>query len=96
MEAEHIVTNEIALVEKMRGSKYVQSDIKGCYKEIKEKIKEGYKVLFTGTPCQIAALKSVVVEEENLYTISLICEGVPARKVWRKYKEYLEKNIMAK
>ena len=96
MEAEHVLTNDIQVVEKMRGSKYVQSNIRNCYREIKEKLKDGYKVLFSGVPCQIAALKQITGETDNLYTISLICEGVPSRKVWKKYKEYLENKCKSK
>lgn len=84
----HILSNKLIDIKKMQGSKYVQSDLLNVFKEIKQLIKEN-KILFVGTPCQVAAAKTFV-NSENLYTISLICEGVPSRKVWYKYKGSLE------
>ena len=81
----HMVSNKITDVRKMCNSKYVQSDISYCLKEIKNIAKKGKKVLFTGTPCQCAACKSVVGESANLILISIICEGVPSPKVWNYY-----------
>ena len=64
---------------KFVGSKYVKSNADGVYKEIHQKIREGRKVLFVALPCQVAALKNIVTEkdQENLYTIDLICHGTP-------------------
>ena len=73
-----------------RGSKYVQSDLNTTFKDAKYDLEEGKKVLFTGTPCQIGALKSFLCKEyDNLYTQSFICHGVPSPKVWEKYLEYI-------
>lgn len=91
----HIVSNDIKIIEKMRGSKYVQSDLKDVFVEIKEKLTQKKNVLFSGTPCQIYALKQFC-NMDNLYTIALICEGIPSRKVWREYKGKLEKNFKSK
>lgn len=96
MVAKHVLSNNIDIVKKMRGSKYVQSYIGSCYKEIKMKLNEGKKVLFSGTPCQSEALVRSVGRHENLYICSLICEGVPSIKVWNKYREYLEKKQKSK
>ncbi|MDO4942834.1 MAG: Coenzyme F420 hydrogenase/dehydrogenase, beta subunit C-terminal domain [Lachnospiraceae bacterium] len=62
------------------GSKYVKSNPVGCYKNIKEKLKNDTKVLFIGLPCQVAAVKNYVGElaENNLYTVDLICHGTPS------------------
>ena len=89
-EAEHIITDKIEDISKMLGSKYVESNLNDCYKKISKIIKEGNKVLFSGTPCQVAGVKSVIGENENLYTCSIICEGVPSTKVWKKYVKELE------
>lgn len=90
----HILSNQLDDIKKMQGSKYVQSDLSNVFKEVQEVIKE-HKVLFVGTPCQVKAIKTFI-NHENLTTISLICEGVPSRKVWRKYKELLEKEQKSK
>ena len=74
----HIVTNDISKTDNMRGSKYVQSNIGNCYREIKNLIKAGNEVLFIGTPCQVAGIKAVVGENERLYCIDLICHGTPS------------------
>lgn len=75
-------------IEKFKGSKYVQSNIKRTYREAEEALKQGKKVLFTALPCQIEGLKSYLGKEyENLYTIDLICHGVGSPLIWKKYLE---------
>lgn len=75
----------------LRGSKYVQSNIGTTYVQAKECLERGNKVLFTGTPCQIAALYTYLQKEyEDLYTCDVACHGVPSPKVFEKYKTYLE------
>lgn len=69
-----------------RRSKYVQAWVGNSYKEVKEFLKQGRKVLFTGVPCQIAGLYSYLRKNyENLITVDLICEGVPSPKLWERY-----------
>ncbi len=86
----HIRVSCLEELERLRTSKYVQSNINGCYKNAQADLKTGLKVLFTGTPCQIAGLYSFLGKEyENLYTISLVCHGVPAPQVWRDYLLYM-------
>jgi coenzyme F420-reducing hydrogenase beta subunit len=88
----HARANSIEELEPLRGSKYVQSVIGNTYKEVKEQLLQGRKVLFTGTPCQIAGLRSYLRDEyENLYTVDIACHGVPAPGLWEKYKTALEK-----
>lgn len=82
------VTNEEDL-EKIRGSKYIQSDIKDTYRKAKQYLEEGREVLFTGTPCQIEGLYSFLMKDyKNLYTQDIICHGVPSKNIWKKYLEY--------
>ena len=95
LEAVHIITNKPEEIEKMKGSKYVQSNLKDCAPTI-QKMLLHHKVLFTGTPCQVAAIKKYVGNNENLYTMSVICKGVPSPKVWKKYVQNLEKNNKSK
>lgn len=71
---------------RLLGSKYLQSSMQDIYAQIKEKQKNGDPVLFVGTPCQNAALRSSLKNEEtNLLLVDFICHGVPSQKVWRKY-----------
>lgn len=73
---------------KLRVSKYVQSDMGEMFKKAKEFLDGGRMVLFTGTACQIAGLKSFLKRDyENLFTQDLICHGVPSPLVWKKYVE---------
>ena len=69
-----------------RGSKYVQSRIGNTYQQAENFLKHGRKVMFTGTPCQIAGLKHFLRKEyENLLLVDFVCHGVPSPKVWRMY-----------
>jgi len=78
-------------VSKLRGSKYLQSKIGDSYSQVEDFLNEGRKVLFVGTPCQIAGLKSYLGKiYDNLFTIDIICHGVPSPDVWRKYVEFRE------
>ena len=82
----------------LRGSKYVQSDIRGRYGEIFGQIlgdlNNGFKVLFTGTPCQVAGLKSYIPEnlQERLFTLDFVCHGVPSPAVWKDYLDYMSRH----
>lgn len=84
----HGWTDSIEGLSEFRGSKYVQSAIGETYKECQEFLNANRKILFSGTPCQIAGLKSFLGKEyENLFTIDIICHGVPSPLVWKKYTE---------
>ena len=82
----HSWTDTINGLASFRGSKYVQSTIGNTYREAKEFLHQGRKVLFTSTPCQIAGLKRYLRKEyDNLITVDIICHGVPSPLVWQKY-----------
>ena len=69
-----------------RGSKYVQSYMGNCYQKVKFFLQQGRKVMFTGTPCQIAGLKNYLRKDyDNLLTVDVVCHGVPSPKVWQMY-----------
>lgn len=88
----HIEVTDEAEREKLQSSKYVQSDLKDSYAKVKQRLSEGKTVLFTGTPCQIAGLYAFMGgSPENLYTVDLICHGVPSPKFFKKYLEYQNK-----
>ena len=93
LNVKHDYIDNINDLEKLLGSKYVQSNISNIYKKVKDKLNEkDIKVLFVGTPCQIAGLNSYLNNKyyENLITIDLICHGVPSPLLFKKYIDYLE------
>lgn len=70
----------------MRGSKYVQAIIGETYRQVKQELKKKRKVLFTGTPCQVYALKKYLKTiPENLLTVDIVCHGTPSRLILQKY-----------
>ena len=82
-------------LEKFRQSKYTQSHMDQAYTEAKKFLKQGKQVLFSGTPCHIAALKTYLGKlgcNENLLTVEVVCEGVPSPWYVRKYAAHLEAN----
>ncbi len=89
---EHVRADNLEKAKTLRRSKYLQSNTKHTYSEVKKDLKEGRIVLFCGTGCQIAGLLSFLRKPyENLYTCDVVCHGVPSQKVWRKYREEKEK-----
>lgn len=82
-------------LEIFRKSKYSQSKMGTSYKDVKDFLSSGKKVLFSGTPCQIAGLKVFLdktkVDTTNLLTVEVVCEGVPSPLYIRKYEKSLEK-----
>lgn len=82
----HDYTDTVEGLEPFRGSKYVQSVIGDTYKRAENFLKLGRKVMFTGTPCQIAGLKKFLRKDyKNLLTVDFVCHGVPSPLVWRLY-----------
>lgn len=84
---------------RMRISKYVQSNIGNIFKQIKKDLINKRKVLFTGTPCQAAGLRGYIGKSpltENLYVCDLICHSIPSPLVWEDYKRLLEKEYGGK
>ncbi len=79
--------------DEFKGSKYVQTDLRGVFKQVKKDLKEGMLVLFSGTPCQTSGLASYVGKRlrENLFLVDIVCHGVPGPYLWRDYIAYLEK-----
>lgn len=71
---------------KLRRSKYVQSDIGFSLRRAKEFLEEGRAVLFTGAPCQAAGLKNYLGKDyRNLYVADIICHSVPSPQIWQRY-----------
>ena len=82
-------------VQRFCTSKYVQSDIKKSFKEVYTNLMDGKVVLFSGTPCQVAGIKSYLsirkCNVDKLVTVDFVCHGVPSPKVWKKYLDEVEK-----
>ena len=77
--------------DRMRGSKYVQSDLVGIFAQIKEDLSAKKKVLFSGTSCQVAGLKSFLGKEyDGLICVDIICHGVPSPAVYQAFLKWNE------
>lgn len=83
----HIEIADVNDLTKLQNSKYQQSYCSGIYKQVKDRLTNGYRVLFSGLPCQIAALYIFLNYKEkyigNLYTIEVLCHGVPTNDLHR-------------
>ena len=87
-EVKHTYSETLDGVKPMMGSKYVQSRIGESFSQAEGFLKEGRKVLFTGSPCQITALHNYLHKGyPNLLAVDFLCHGVPSPGVWRKYLE---------
>ena len=92
----HDYTETIEGIAAFRGSKYVQSTIGNTYSQTKKFLQAGRKVLFCGTPCQIAGLKKYLRKEyDNLLTVDVVCHGVPSPLVWRRYIDETAEKLRA-
>ena len=73
----------------LRGAKYAQSDLGNSFIEIRNRLKNNQKVLFSGTPCQVAGLKSFLRRDyDNLICVDFVCHGVPSPMAWKEYVKY--------
>lgn len=90
-EAEHIRAENENDRNRMRGSKYIQSNLGNTFKQVENDLQDGKKVLFSGTSCQIAGLKKFLEKEyKNLFCVDIVCHGVPSPLVWKKYLAWQE------
>lgn len=92
----HVQATTIEELARIRGSKYVQSRIEDTYRATKAYLESGRMVYFSGTPCQIDGLNNYLSHKyENLITQDIICHGVPAPFVWKKYLEQVKANLQS-
>ncbi len=85
-EVKHACAETLEDVRPMMGSKYVQSRIGDSYCQAERFLKAGRKVLFTGSPCQVAGLHAYLRKDyTNLLSVDFLCHGVPSPGVWRQY-----------
>jgi coenzyme F420-reducing hydrogenase beta subunit len=91
----HDSATTVAACESFRKSKYIQSDSNHSFAKIKQILSGGGKVLFSGTPCQCAALNSYLalskVSTEQLCTVSILCHGVPSQRMFQTYQDELNR-----
>lgn len=90
-------SSKVAKINRLQKSKYVESLVGYSFREIKEDLSNGMKVLFCGTPCQAAGLKRYLgVDNPNLLICDFICGGLPSHKLYSEHLEYLEKKYNSK
>ena len=86
--AKHIMISDKKDLERLRNSKYIQSESGDIYRQVKEKLEQGASVLFVGTPCQCAALTGYLKKPyEKLIVVDLICHGPSSPLAWEKFLE---------
>lgn len=98
MEVKHIISSENDIIDKIKGSKYVESTINTeIYHSIQELLKQGNKVLFFGTPCQVSAIQNMTPAKYKhlLLTCEIICHGVNSSIVWKDYIEDLQRKFQS-
>lgn len=97
LNAIQVKIDSLSELEKLQGSKYVFSDVKNTFYEVKKILESGKNVLYSGRPCQIAGLlKFLGKDYENLLTVDLVCHGVPSQLLFTKYLEWLGKKNSGK
>ena len=87
---EHIRVSSLDVLEKTRGSKYVQSNISKVFSDIEKDLLNSRNVIFVGTPCQCAAIKRMYGSFDNLILVDLVCGGVPSQKMYSDFICWLE------
>ncbi len=82
----HIAVTDREKLRRLNGAKYSQSVIGDTYIQAKKALQDGKKVLFSGTPCQVAGLRGYLKKDyDNLHCVDLICHSVPSPMVWERY-----------
>ena len=85
----HIGIDNEKDLKKIVGAKYLQSDISDIYEKIKSALNKNIEVMFCGTPCQVAGLRSYLGKNyENLLCVDFICHGIPSPSAWKSYMKY--------
>ncbi len=91
MQVKHIRITTIEDLKLLRGSKYVQSNTQGIYQLVKKDLHSGTSVLFSGTPCQIEALRLYLRKDyPSLFTIDVVCHAVPSPLIFKEYITHLQ------
>lgn len=84
----HVAIEDEEQLHKLRGAKYTESVLNYTFSEIKQYLNSKRDVLFSGTPCQVAGLKSYLQHDyDNLLCVDFVCHGIPSPLAWKKYLE---------
>lgn len=96
----HMKIEDRQALHKLKGSKYVQSQMGTVYEQVCKDLRESRKVLFSGTGCQVAGLLNLLkmrrIQTETLITCDIICHGVPSHKIYDDYRKCLEQKYHSK
>lgn len=93
----HVRAVSEAALEQLKTSKYLQSRIGDVYRQVKDDLKNGMPVLFSGTGCQVQGLRSYLGRDyPQLYCVDIVCHGVPSQKLFDDYIQYLEDKYKSK
>lgn len=98
LKVKHIIVDNKADLYKLRGSKYVQSDLGDCFEQIEKYLDNNRLVLFVGCPCQTAALRTYLKKDylNQLYLVDFICHGMLSQSLFDDYIKYLEKKYKSR
>ncbi len=92
--AEHVRVDSWEEFPKLRGSKYIQSSLMGIWEPLEADLRAGVPVLFSGTPCQVAAVRSFAAAKhlilDGCLLVDVVCHGVPSPAVWDAYLRHME------
>lgn len=87
----HVMIRKPADLHRLRGSKYVESDLAPVLQELAEEAGSGRKILFSGTGCQIGAVKKLLGENDNIIYVEILCHGVPSRSLFQRHNDFIER-----
>ena len=90
MNVVHVKADSEEKLIRLATSKYVQSNLDGIFFQVRDALSSGQKVMFVGTPCQVAGLRSAIGVNDDLLTVQLACHGVPSAKIWKEYLHSLQ------
>jgi len=93
----HEGVEDVAGLARLRGSKYVQSDMNDAFRRVRSQLDAGRQVLFSGSPCQVAGLRAFLGKEsDRLLCVDFVCHGVPSPRVFELWRRCLEKRYRSK
>ena len=89
----HIVISNADKIKNIRQSKYAQSELGDIFNKIRSLLNKNEKVLFCGSPCQVAGLKNYLMKDyDNLLIVDFICRGIISQKIYKNYLESVERH----
>ena len=93
----HLCIDDTDEIYRFSGSKYVQSDLQNCFRQVEQCLQSGHKCVFSGTPCQVAGLLSFLKHPYlDLNTVEVVCHGVPSPLFWEQYIKHKENEYKSK